>query len=252
MLLKTVLVLAGCAALASGSPKPLQQGLSSRIVGGTPAVKGEFPWHVSIQLSSDAQNWVHVCDGAIVSNEFILTDINCRVRPDDFGRVVAGTLNWTDPGSIHTVAENIIGEPFFALLRMDPPFEFNSDIGPIQLPTLNEESVPGTAMTVSGMGEIAPFEPSQELVKLDVIVVPKTNCESIYYWQNLTNVLCVEDGDNEANMCTDRAYGCPLVFDGELRGLFDYELGDVGQCVYPALYNEVSPFRNWIQEVTGV
>ena len=54
--------------------------LTARIVGGTTAEVGEFPWQVSIQRIKNAFNpsWVHFCGGSIIDDNHILTALKTR------------------------------------------------------------------------------------------------------------------------------------------------------------------------------
>lgn len=44
------------------------------IVGGTPATKGEFPSHVSIQTRTSGK---HICGGTLIDYDYVLTAAHC-------------------------------------------------------------------------------------------------------------------------------------------------------------------------------
>ena len=48
-----------------------------RIVGGRPAIDGEFPWQVSIQTNDGTNTYIHFCGGTILSKYTILTAAHC-------------------------------------------------------------------------------------------------------------------------------------------------------------------------------
>ncbi|CAB3380235.1 Hypothetical predicted protein [Cloeon dipterum] len=248
------LILACCAVLAYGVPdklQPLRTRASSKIVGGTPVASGEFPWHVSLQDLYDGQNWTHVCDGSIISSEFILTDQICINNPSIF-RIVAGTLNLTIPGSIHYISELFADDRtgrHLSLARVSPPFKFGCNTRPVQLPARFAETAAGSVFTVTAWGSLEQFEPTTTLLKVQSLIIPKDECSILLEgFPDITYFICAIEFNSELhNMCYLQGYGSPLVHDGELRGVFY-----IDHCEWPALYTEVSLFRDWIFRITGV
>ncbi|CAB3380237.1 Hypothetical predicted protein [Cloeon dipterum] len=248
MLGKALLLLVCCAALSYGVPQ-----LTNRISGGIPAFKGEFPWHVSIQRAIAGYNWTHLCDGAIVSTEFVITNGWCSSFDIGSYQVAAGSVDWANPGSTHNVVE-FIDDPlrygYLTLWRVDPPFEFTVYLSPVRLPAAFVESCPGTEMTVSGWGESEPYQPSNQLVKLNSLIVSKALCYPLAPGiRSLVYHICAKSSSDESGFCNHAGgFGAPLVYNGELRGVFHYQTG----CEFPVVYTEVSLFREWISDVTGV
>ncbi|CAB3380236.1 Hypothetical predicted protein [Cloeon dipterum] len=254
MFLKAVLLfLTSCAVLAYGVPA--ESSRSSTLSGGTPAVQGEFPWHVSIQIIY-LLVWNPFCDGVIISRDLIITHGFCaQISPESYQsyRLLAGILDYSNPGSIHKITETYLDEissNFLGIMRVDPPFEFTADIGPVRLPIAYAESSPGTVMTVSGLGETSPLEPTGFLAKLDMPIVTKDLCSSLYQGIGMQYLICTGDFNNETGFCTQISDigGAPLVYDGELRGV----LFSTNSCVLPEVYSEVSLFRDWIFQIAGV
>ena len=51
---------------------------NDRIIGGRTALDGEFPWQVSIRrYSSIKSEFVHICGGSIISDQWILKAAHC-------------------------------------------------------------------------------------------------------------------------------------------------------------------------------
>lgn len=62
---------------------------SSRIVGGTNATFGEWPWQVLIQ-DSNPNNF---CGGVLISQKFIITTASCQLFPKENLSVMDDELN---------------------------------------------------------------------------------------------------------------------------------------------------------------
>ncbi|XP_065339859.1 anionic trypsin-2-like [Cloeon dipterum] len=238
MLCRSVLIFACCAALA---------------VGGSPAVLGEFPWHVSIQLKNfylTDDLWAHWCEGAIVSREYILTNAGCIYSIHEL-RVVSSTLDWKIFDMVHNVTEMVRDEVELgrrlSLWKVDPPFEFDNHTRAVQLPARFAESLPGTEMTVSGWGQFMPSEPIDILEKYRAPIESRALCSIRFPGYDWLYHICVDVARNET-VCSRRGFGAPLVYNGELRGVFHNKY----DCNLPEIYTEVSLFRDWIYRITGV
>lgn len=72
--------------------------LTTRIVGGTDAARGEFPWQISIRKWSVKENrWYHTCGGVILARWWILTAAHCLLssaNPNDY-IIRVGEYNYT-------------------------------------------------------------------------------------------------------------------------------------------------------------
>ncbi|CAB3380252.1 Hypothetical predicted protein [Cloeon dipterum] len=238
---EAVIVLACIAAIASGVPSNLQQIEST-----------ELTEEISRKLAEQwlRKRWTHKCDGTIISKEFILTDEICAMESGEFGRVIAGTLDLINPGSVHFIAGTIRNDSTrdIVLMRVDPPFEFNSNTGPILLPHQSTETFPGTILTVSAWSEI---DETNILMKLESPALSKAWCSDLFPNSpfDFENYMCAGDANNGTGLCSNIDLGAPLVLDGELRGLFRSQFRG---CDYPGIYVEVSNFRDWIYEIAGV
>ncbi|XP_076301537.1 trypsin Blo t 3-like [Lasioglossum baleicum] len=78
--------------------------LESRIINGTVAKPGQIPYQVSLQSVFSSS---HFCGGSILNADYVITAAHCVVSksPEDM-RIVAGTVDLTQPNSIHS-AEKI-------------------------------------------------------------------------------------------------------------------------------------------------
>ncbi|CAG0910087.1 unnamed protein product, partial [Cyprideis torosa] len=110
-----------------------------RIINGYNAGLGWFPHQVSLRTSQGS----HFCGGSIISQDWIVTAAHCVVGQYlSQMRVVSGTISLTSGGTIHTLTAGYYNGNYnpssafaydYAVLRVSPPFTFNSYVQPIQL-----------------------------------------------------------------------------------------------------------------------
>ncbi|GFY62964.1 testisin [Trichonephila inaurata madagascariensis] len=162
----------------------------ARIVGGSDAYLGEFPWAVSVRLLT-----THFCGGVIISKTWVLTAAHCVKRYSArYFRVRQGAHVITKDGflpqvDIH-VAEVSIHPKFgmprrysndLALLRLKKPFTFDTFTQPICLPDPDQD-YEGRNGTVVGWGWMNEIEKrnAEKLQKVRVPVLNNSLCEKWY------------------------------------------------------------------------
>ena len=59
------------------SVKPHPKIRSPRVVGGSEAFRGEFPWIVSLQYTSGDNYMSHFCGGFLINNRYVVTAAHC-------------------------------------------------------------------------------------------------------------------------------------------------------------------------------
>lgn len=106
--------------------------VQTRIIGGKPAGNGAFPYVVSVRTFGS-----HLCSGAILSPDYIVTTAACVVfRQTSSMSIVAGSTTLDRNGDTHEVTE-IIYHPRFglfhyldyniALLKLKTPITYNNN-----------------------------------------------------------------------------------------------------------------------------
>ncbi|PIO13342.1 hypothetical protein AB205_0023820, partial [Aquarana catesbeiana] len=140
--------------------KPL---ISSRIVGGTDATEGAWPWQISLQLGGS-----HICGGSLISNQTVLCATHCfkdSTNPSDY-IVVLGGYQLQNPSS-HQIVSNVQkitvnsqwshdGTPGdIALIKLSDPITYTEYILPVCVPPSSMNFPEGMNCIVTGWGNIA-------------------------------------------------------------------------------------------------
>lgn len=130
-----------------------------RIIGGSSAVKGQFPYQVSLR---EIYSHKHFCGGAIIHEHFILTAGHCFFQFQFQSLSFYGVVNKTDAtdDGIRVEFRGVIPHPDFGVMGPKPDIAliitkdrliFTDFVKPVKLPTQNHiES--GTKAVISGWG----------------------------------------------------------------------------------------------------
>lgn len=100
--------------LSAGAPRNAELKKATfrpRVVGGTDAADGQFPWQVSLQWGFIGF-YQHVCGGSILTPEWILTAAHCKTElPDGTYQVIAGINRLSEGGGQTKSVSQIIIHP---------------------------------------------------------------------------------------------------------------------------------------------
>ncbi|OQV25899.1 Serine proteinase stubble [Hypsibius exemplaris] len=165
-------------------------GRDARIVGGSEAKMGEFPWQVSLRrivglISS------HRCGAALVHPRWVITAAHCASDiPTNRMIVRIGEYDFRDANSTYPhvdirVAERVIHQKFnfltfendVALLRLAEPVKLGPHIIPVCLAPFKNYT--GSYGTISGWGRLSQGGALPPVLhKVDVPFIAKKECES--------------------------------------------------------------------------
>lgn len=239
------------AAILILSPKA-EARFMSYIVGGDEAVKGEFPFMVSLQDRGG-----HFCGGSLIAKDWVLTAAHC-VEGGGPSSVVIGLHDHEklEGAEVFRPAQ-IISNPNYsdldydyALIRLDGESKYQ----PIALGTLDPAA--GTSVTTAGWGYTreSGFSLPNNLRKVSVPVVDRAKCNAAYKNKISDRMICAGLEEGGKDSCQGDSGG-PL-FTGQgadrvLLGVVSWGEGCARAKKY-GVYSNVSAALDWIYSTTGI
>ncbi|KAG5269659.1 hypothetical protein AALO_G00204500 [Alosa alosa] len=239
-----------------------QQQLTSRIIGGSVAKEGQWPWQVSLHFKG-----THVCGGTLISPDFVVTAAHCFPSSNPSyteavnWRVYGGVVSQTKLPAPFLVKKIIAHESYsqltndydIALLKLTAPVDFNNVFQPACLPAYDQSFSPGDKCWTSGFGttEEGAASSSPDLMEVTVDIIDPRVCNSsrVYGGRVSRNMICAGDLEGGRDSCQGDSGG-PLVCpsqDGRwyLVGVTSWGAG-CGRRNKPGVYGSVSSMLPWI------
>lgn len=241
------------------------EGEQPKIIGGSLAQEGEFPWQVSLVVS-----WIadpskgHFCGGSIYNQTWIVTAAHCleNLKANDVN-VVYGTNKLAPSAKRANVQSIVINN------QHNTPVINDNDIALIQLKetiilddkskiiNIMPHSEQGTVLTenntfvVTGWGSTQEGgQPVKDLRKVEVPFVSRNRCaDPLSYGSKITdNMLCA--GKTGVDSCQGDSGG-PLVYPGSsgpyLVGIVSWGEGCARAGKY-GVYTNASNYAAWVKD----
>ncbi|XP_049957858.1 trypsin delta-like [Schistocerca serialis cubense] len=216
--MQTAVVLCLLVALCSAAPPTgshlPRPRLDGRIVGGEAVDISQYPWQLSLQKLGS-----HSCGASIISSDWVLTAAHCLEGP---------FINFMSFRAGSSIRES--GGTAVSLGSTEPSA--------------------GTAVTVTGWGDLSIGGSSPTAQAVTTSIVARTACNSAYGGEIAWHMICASEDAGGKDSCQGDSGG-PLVEGSTQYGIVSWGRG----CALPGCPGVnaiVVNLRSWVTQVTGV
>ncbi|XP_060626290.2 transmembrane protease serine 2 [Anolis sagrei] len=231
----------------------------NRIVGGSSASLGDWPWQVSLH-----SNGAHLCGGSIITPEWIITAAHCVEKAfsnPNYWTVFAGIL--TQPEMVsskgHRVAK-VIPHPGYdpssktndvALMKLQSPLLFDEFVRPVCLPNPGMMFQSDQQCWISGWGaREQKGTTSKKLNAASIRLISSDICNNRYIYNGLIlpTMICAGYLNGGIDSCQGDSGGPLVTFKDSLWWLVgDTSWGTGCATKYrPGVYGNMTVFTDWI------
>ncbi|XP_046745054.1 chymotrypsin-2-like [Diprion similis] len=224
---------------------------TTKIVGGTSAKDGQFPYQVSLRSKNH-----HFCGGSIMNERWILTAAHCIYGSNnDSVTVVVGTPTLDNGGDsyqsrrlVHHPSYNeILIRDDIGLIEVEKPILFTDKVQPVALPTEDFDK-PNQTAVLSGWGTTSyPGKASNELQYITLSVIDQNECLNTSFRVTKSNI-CTLNKTGEGACHGDS--GGPLVSEKVQIGIVSW--GTPCARGKPDVFTRVFSYVDWIANNTNV
>lgn len=246
--------------------------MDGRIVGGSPASPGAWPWQIALFSRGQSGTFRAMCGGALIAPQWVLTAAHCVNRNPygpyriGFGSNTIGTMQVVDVEKVefHASYDERTKDNDIALLRLAKPAPATIQFAKLPLDRAALTLAEGDDVTVTGFGTTqscsgASSSPDcgmqEALRQVTVPIVANPKCATNYSGASITErQMCAGFSQGGRDSCQGDSGG-PLVRRAASGGYIQVGVVSWGQgCAMankPGVYTRVGSYSDWIVRRTG-
>ncbi|XP_070712120.1 enteropeptidase [Pempheris klunzingeri] len=232
-----------------------------RVVGGVNAMKGAWPWMVSVQWRGR-----HVCGASLIGRDWLLTAAHCVYGKDVLPSwsAVLGLHSQSDVNSLDVqtrqVDRIVINRQYnrqtkqadVAMMHLQQPIGFTQFIQPVCLPPEGQDVTAGRKCFIAGWGRDAEDGSLPDVLQeARVPLVLQDLCQlQLPEYTITSSMLCAGYPEGGADACKGDSGGPLMCLDDghwTLIGVTSFGIG-CGRPERPGVYARVSAFTSWIAQ----
>ncbi|XP_061397643.1 chymotrypsin-2-like [Musca vetustissima] len=228
----------------------------TKIVNGSVALPGEYPYMVSLRRASSGR---HACGASLLNRVWVLTAAHCVVKQEPHQVNIQYGSNELDRNStnISNVTKIFVHEGYdpsnqyihdIALMRLDKPINVEKDFLGIRLPDFNLQTDAETPATLVGWGLNATGGVVQQhLQKVDLEIFSDAECSRRHGIDIHPTNICAGVPEGGKGQCSGDSGG-PLIVKNTQVGIVSWSRKPCTAYPYPGVFTEVSAYVAWILE----
>ncbi|KAJ8278171.1 hypothetical protein GJAV_G00084700 [Gymnothorax javanicus] len=240
----------------------------SKIVGGSDAQMGAWPWQVSLQI----ERFGHVCGASLVSSRWLLSAAHCfqdseAIKYSDvrswkayLGMRVMNTVNNAVATRmirrvvLHPQYDQFTSDYDIALLELSAPIFLSDWVQPVCVPSPTHTFSSSSKCFVTGWGVLMEDgELATLLQEATVKLISHSTCNKLYDDAVTPRMLCAGNLQGGVDACQGDSGG-PLVCQDKGRRWFLAGIVSWGEgCARqnrPGVYTQVTKFSEWVHQQT--
>uniref|UniRef100_A0A2I3FTJ2 Enteropeptidase n=1 Tax=Nomascus leucogenys TaxID=61853 RepID=A0A2I3FTJ2_NOMLE len=241
--------------------KLVAQDITPKIVGGSNAKEGAWPWLVGLYYGGRL-----LCGASLVSSDWLVSAAHCvygrNLEPSKWTAILGlhMTSNLTSPQTVSRLIDQIVINPHYnrrrkdndiTMMHLEFKVNYTDYIQPICLPEENQVFPPGRNCSIAGWGTVVYQGTTANILQeADVPLLSNEKCQQQMPEYNITeNMICAGYEEGGIDSCQGDSGG-PLMCQENNRWFLAGVTSFGYKCALPnrpGVYARVSRFTEWIQ-----